>query len=48
LWKGDDKNDDNSGNPEQGDAQRASFLALVAPDVQLDEADAQQDCRNDE
>jgi len=43
LWEEDHKKDDNSGNPKQGDAQRASLLALLAPNVQLNETDAEQD-----
>jgi len=48
LWEKDDKNDDCRSAPEQGDAQRASLLALIAPNVQLNETDAEQDGCTDE
>jgi hypothetical protein len=41
LREKDDKEDDYSRPPEQGDAQRASLLALIAPHVQLNETDAE-------
>jgi len=34
--------------PEQSDANRAALLALIAANIQLNESDAQQHCRNDE
>jgi hypothetical protein len=48
LWEKDHKKDDQSSAPEQDDAQRASLLALSAPNVQLNEADAEQDGCTDE
>jgi hypothetical protein len=48
LWEKDHKKDDQSSAPEQGDAQRAPLLALIAPDVQLNETDGKQDSRADE
>jgi len=43
LWEKNHKKDDYSSAPEQGDAQRASLLALIAANVQLNEPDAEQD-----
>jgi hypothetical protein len=43
LWKKDDDKDDDGSAPKQGNAQRASLLTLIAPNVQLNETDAQQD-----
>jgi hypothetical protein len=43
LWEKNYKKDDYSSAPEQSDAQRASLLALIAPNVQLNESDAEQD-----
>jgi hypothetical protein len=43
LWEKDHKKDDQSSTPEQGDAQRASLSALSAPNVYLNETDAEQD-----
>jgi hypothetical protein len=48
LWEKDHKKDDYSSAPEQGDAQRASPLALIAPNVQLNETEAEQDGCADE
>jgi len=48
LWEKDHKKDDYRSAPEQGDAQRASLLALIAPNVQLNETDAEQDYRETE
>jgi hypothetical protein len=42
LREKDDAKNDNNSQPEQGDAQRAAPLALIAPDIQLDEADNEQ------
>jgi hypothetical protein len=39
LWEEDDKKDDCGGEPEKGDAQRASLLALIASNVKLNETD---------
>jgi hypothetical protein len=43
LWEKDHKKDDYRGTPEQGDAQRASLFALIAPNIQLNETDAEQE-----
>jgi len=48
LWEKDHKKDDYSSAPKQGDAQRASLLALIAPNVQLNETDAEQDSCTDQ
>jgi hypothetical protein len=42
LWEKDHKKDDYSSAPEQGDAQPASLLALITPNVQLNEPAAEQ------
>jgi hypothetical protein len=48
LGEEDDEKNDCGGDPEQGDAQRASLLALIAPHVQLYEANDEEDCCHDE
>jgi hypothetical protein len=48
LWEKDHKKDDQSSAPEQGNAQRASLLALIAPNVQLNETDTEHDGCTDE
>jgi len=49
LWEEDHKKDDQGSTPEQGDAQWASLSALSAPNVYLNETDAEQDgCADEE
>ena len=49
LWEKDNEKNDQNSAPEQGDAQGASFLALTAPNVQLNETDSEQDgCAEEE
>jgi len=48
LGKENDEKNDHHRTPEQCDAQRAALFALIAPNVKLNEADAEQDCRYDE
>jgi hypothetical protein len=43
LWEKNHKKDDYSSAPEQGATQRASLLGLLAPNVQLNQTDAEQD-----
>jgi hypothetical protein len=46
LGKENNEKNDHHRTPEQSDANRAAPLALIVPDVQLNKADAQQDCCN--
>jgi hypothetical protein len=39
LWEEDHAKNDQNSDPVQGNAQGASFLALTAPNIQLNEAD---------
>jgi len=43
LREKDDEKDDHGSAPKQGDAHCASLLALIAPNVQLNESDDEQD-----